>query len=97
MFNSGSHLMVQIQILLRQTCVCVFVVACEPHTWTSLRQGPLVIIVGLDCTPLSRVFRSLEFNDEVPLFEGSNKREMRLTRLSLIIFVCFSSRVVSVS
>lgn len=43
---------------------------------------------GIERTLLTCV-RSLEFNDEVPLFKGSNKRVMRLTCVSPVIFVFF--------
>ena len=81
------------------TNLCLCLVAREPElTWTCLRQGPLVIIAapkGLHCNSLT-CFHSLDFNDEVPLFEGKNKR-VSLTRLTLVISACFSSRVVSAS
>lgn len=71
-------------------CLMFFLAAREPVlTWTCLRQRALVVIVaprGIECTLLTCV-RSLEFNDEVPLFKGSNKRVMRLTCVSLVIFV----------
>lgn len=44
--------------------------------------------LGLECTLLTCV-HSLKFNEEVPLFKGSNKRVMCLTCVSLVLVFFF--------
>lgn len=82
------------------TAYCFSGTSTCTHMWTMFKTGT----PGSNTSPLGFLLycslmcvHSLEFNEWVLLFEGNNKRVMRLTGLILVIFGVFSSRVVSVS